>query len=82
MKDKMRKCDLYLIGVPEGKERKGQMQGEMMTEKLPNMTKGIQEFQWWGFPGGLVVKALPSNEGDKCSIRGQGAKIPHDSWPK
>lgn len=45
MKDKMRKCNLYLIGVPEGKERKWQMQGEMMTEKLPNMTKGIQEFQ-------------------------------------
>ena len=29
------------------------------------------------FPGGSVVKTLPSNAG--C---GQGAKIPHASWSK
>ena len=63
MKDKMRKCNLYLIGIPEGKERKGQMQGEMMTEKLPNMTKGIQEFQCWDFPAGPVVKACLPMQG-------------------
>ena len=31
------------------------------------------------FPGGPVVKTLPSNAGDKGSIPGQEAKIPHAS---
>ena len=30
-----------------------------------------------GFPGGLVVKNLPSNAGDPSSIPGRGTKIPH-----
>ena len=34
------------------------------------------------FPGGPVVKTLPSNAGGAGSIPGQGAKIPHASWPK
>ena len=34
------------------------------------------------FPGGPVVKASPSNAGGAGSISGQGAKIPHASWPK
>ena len=63
MKDKMRKYNLYLIGVPEGKERNGQMQGEMVTEKLPDMTKGIQEFQRWDFSGCPVVKACLPMQG-------------------
>ena len=29
------------------------------------------------FPGGPVVKNLPSNAGDEGSILGQGTKIPH-----
>ena len=29
------------------------------------------------FPGGTVVKNLPSNAGDAGSIPGQGTKIPH-----
>ena len=29
------------------------------------------------FPGGPVVKSPPSSAGDKCSIPGQGTKIPH-----
>ena len=29
------------------------------------------------FPGGPVVKNLPSNAGDAGSIPGQGTKIPH-----
>ena len=29
------------------------------------------------FPGGPVVKTLPSNAGDTSLIPGQGAKIPH-----
>ena len=33
------------------------------------------------FPGGPVVKTLPSNAGGAVSIPGQGAVIPHASWP-
>ena len=32
------------------------------------------------FPGGLVVKNLPSNSGDVGSIPDQGTKIPHALW--
>ena len=31
----------------------------------------------WDFPGGPVVKNLPSNAGHACSIPGRGTKIPH-----
>ena len=34
------------------------------------------------FPGGPVVKTLPSNAGGAGSIPGRGAEIPHASWPK
>ena len=30
----------------------------------------------WDFPGGPVVKNLPSNAGDAGSIPGRGTKIP------
>ena len=33
----------------------------------------------WDFPGGPVVKNLPSNTGDTSSIPGWGIKIPHIS---
>ena len=36
----------------------------------------------WDFPGGPVVKTLPSNAGDIGSIPSQGAKISHALWPK
>ena len=36
----------------------------------------------WDFPGGPVVKILPSNAGSAGSIPGWGAKIPHAPWPK
>ena len=36
----------------------------------------------WDFPGGLVVKSLPSNIGASSLIPCQGAGIPHASWPK
>ena len=32
---------------------------------------------WGDFPGGPVVKNLPSNAGDEDSNPGQGAKIPY-----
>ena len=34
------------------------------------------------FPGGPVVKTLPSNAGTTGLIPGQGAKIPHASRPR
>ena len=34
------------------------------------------------FPGGPVLKTLPSNAQGLGSIPGWGAKIPHVSWPK
>ena len=34
------------------------------------------------FPGGPVVKTLPSSAGREGLITGQGAKIPHVLWPK
>ena len=36
----------------------------------------------WDFPGGPVVKTLPSNAGAVSSIPGRAAKIPHASQPK
>ena len=36
----------------------------------------------WVFPGGPVVKTLPSNAGDRGSIPCWSAKIPHGSVPK
>ena len=36
----------------------------------------------WDFPGGPVVKTLPSNAGGAGSIPGRGTKIPHASQPK
>ena len=36
----------------------------------------------WDFPGGPVVKTLPSNAGDVGLIPGLRAKILHASWPK
>ena len=35
-----------------------------------------------GFSGGPVVKPLPSNAGGVGSNPDQGAKIPHETWPK
>ena len=44
----------------------------------------ILSHKWdlWDFSGGPAVKTLPANEGGKCSIPSQGAKIPHASLPK
>ena len=36
----------------------------------------------WVFPGCPAVKISPPNAGGSGSIPGQGAKIPHASWPK
>ena len=47
--------------------------------QLPfNTSYGLQDKQRWrGFPGGPVVKNLPSSAGSVDSIPGWGTKIPH-----
>ena len=35
----------------------------------------MEKKQWWNFPGGLVVKALPSNAGGMGLIPSQGTGI-------
>ena len=35
-----------------------------------------------GLPWPPVMKTSPSNEGGAGSTPGQGAKVPHASWPK
>ena len=39
--------------------------------------KNSQKCAIWDFPGGPVVKNLPSNAGDTSWIPGQGTVIPH-----
>ena len=36
----------------------------------------------WHVPGGPVVKTSPSSAAGAGLIPGQGAKIPHASWPE
>ena len=56
--------------------------GNMMTqrEKIIHIT-GI-EIPCRDFSGSPVVKTLPSNAGGVGSTPGQGAEIPHASWPR
>ena len=42
----------------------------------------IRMNELWDFPGGPVVKTLPSSVGGAGLIPGQGAKIPHALQPK
>ena len=44
--------------------------------------KSYQETERRDFPGGPVVKTLPSNAGREGLIPGRGAKIPHALRPK
>ena len=47
-----------------------------------NLVTQVLKRNFQGFPGGLVVKTLPSSVGGAGLIPGQGAKTPHASWPK
>ena len=49
--------------------------------KSTNIWKSKNE-QNGDFLGGPVVKTSSSNAGGAGLIPGQGAKIPHDSWPE
>ena len=46
-----------------------------------SMAKIQKKKKFRDFLGGPVVKTSPSNAGGVGSIPGQGAKIPHASWP-
>ena len=43
-----------------------------VTTNLPSLFGLRCGHMTWGFPGGLVVKNLPANSGDECSIPGSG----------
>ena len=43
---------------------------------------GVMERDSRGFPGGPVVKMLPSSAWDRGLIPGRRTKIPHALWPK
>ena len=52
---------------------------------------GELRIKWWNlkkkkvqedFPGGPMVKTLPSKAGSRSSIPGWGTKILYDLWPK
>ena len=60
----------YKSKVSTGHVPSGSFRGESVP--LP-----FQISRGWDFPGGPVVKNLPSNTGDVGSISGWGTKIPH-----
>ena len=81
------------VGRPCAHRKPKPSSTEMLAFIIHPQDAGRQPFQWkraWGqmkgnagdFPGSPVVKTSPSNAGGAGSIPGQGAKIPHASWPK
>ena len=58
------------------------MKGILKIKK--QQTKKSQKKKKGGgyFPAGPVVESLPSRAGGVGSIPGQGARIPHASWPQ
>ena len=57
----------------------------MILNKLANLSRYeygkeitlLNKDSYWDFPGGPVVKNLPSNAGNVCLIPGWGIKMPH-----
>ena len=61
----------------------GRRQGEKADSLWPLWTTISSGRRWvLGFPGAPVVRTSSSKAGDMGSIPGEGAKIPHASWPK
>ena len=58
------------------------MKREERKRKKDRERGAIKTKAHWDFPGGPVVKTLPSSAGVVGLIPGQGAKMPHASWPK
>ena len=54
----------------------------LLLEDLLKCNPGQQERKFRGFPGGSVVKSLPSNAGGVGLIPGRRAKIPQALQPK
>ena len=48
-----------------------------MSSGLNNMTSFLKIRDFWGLPGGPVVKNLPCSGGYAGSVPGWGTKIPH-----
>ena len=64
------------------KVRSGSSRNLPNSQMMKKRTKFLCSKSNWDFPGGPVAKTSPSNAGGAGSIPGQGAKIPHASWPK
>ena len=54
----------------------------LVKECQHHLKKKERKIVLWNFPGGPVVKTLPSNARGADLIPGWGAKIPHALWPK
>ena len=48
-----------------------------MSSGLNNMTSFLKIRDFWGLPGGPVVKNLPCSGGYAGSVPGWGTKMPH-----
>ena len=67
-----------LLNQIRNKQIKTKMRYHFITSRCAKIKKSDNR----DFPGGPVVKTSPSNARGVGSIPGQGAKIPHASWPK
>ena len=54
----------------------------LIRSKSPSIHEERKVMEKGDFPGGPVVKTLPSKAGGAGSILGQGTKIPHALGPK
>jgi len=68
----------------KSKRRIGEEAGWEGWFTLAFVDQGHQLWKTWvlGLPGAPVVRTSSSKAGDMGSIPGEGAKIPHASWPK
>ena len=54
------------------------VENQVVESKKKKKKKKVQE----DFPGGPMVKTLPSKTGSRSSIPGRRTKILYDLWPK
>ena len=82
---RLSQCIVFIIYERfSGKKKKRQMDClESSWERLEllKQIKKKKKNSTGDFPGGLVVKVLPSNAADAGSMPGWGAKTPHISRP-
>ena len=55
---------------------------KIKKQQTKKVSKKKKKKEGDNFPAGPVVESLPSRVGGVGSIPGQGARIPHASWPQ